>query len=72
MVVTDPRPKITVPLGGLSRVHFVDEAGTKGSGGALFVGAVVECSDAAAMTRAVQSVRDRYRKGAATPMLPLN
>ena len=60
--MTDTRPKIHVPLEGLSRVYFVDEAGAKGSGGQLFVVAAVQCADPDAMTRAVQAVRDRYRK----------
>ena len=60
--MNDLRPKIHVPLDGLSRVYFVDEAGAKGSGGDLFVVAAVQCSDPDALTRAVQAVRDRYRK----------
>ena len=51
--------QISVPLGARSSVYFVDESGSKGSGGAHFVVAAVKTSDPDELTRGMEVIRAR-------------
>jgi len=53
---TDP---IRVPLDCRSAVYFVDESGSKGSGGNFFVVAALKTNDPDALTRGMESIRAR-------------
>lgn len=54
------RTKIMLPLETHGSVYFVDEAGSKGTAGEFFVTAAVKTRNPDAISRIVQSVRDRY------------
>lgn len=56
-----PRPKFHVPLEAHGTVYFVDEAGVKGSQGQYFVTATVKTRNPDALTRKIQSVRDKNK-----------
>lgn len=52
--------RIHVPLECRSSVYFIDESGSKGSGGQHFVVAAVKTSDPDALTRGMESIRARH------------
>lgn len=53
-------PKVRLPLDTQGSVIFVDEAGSKGTLGKLFVTAGVKTCDPDKLSRGVQEIRDRY------------
>lgn len=54
------RPHVYLPPNTLSRTYFIDEAGTKGTLGDIFVVAAVRTPDPSALLRAAESVRSRH------------
>ncbi len=52
--------RIAVPIDCMSSVYFVDESGSKGSGGDHFVVAAVKTNDPDALTRGMEAIRARH------------
>ena len=57
-----PASQVHVPLDTRSSVYFVDESGSKGSGGDFFVVAAVKTNDPDYLTRGMASIRTRARR----------
>lgn len=55
------RAKVYIPPDTLSRTYFIDESGTKGALGDVFVVGAVRTQDPSALLRAVKGVRDRHQ-----------